>query len=305
MSKRWLFVLGMLASLAVAFVIVIRNVGVPVPLPEHHGLDGVEVLDGLQFDVMLPVNAFQQMTAAPDPDFAVDPDGGIWMISNGEVWRARESGESQIAWEQLDPDWKGLHSLALTHEGALIAARGLLLTQYSEYTEGQKPLAKLLGLDGLLLPNKQMKLASSNLPGTIYAFGTGEEINNRVYGFYDAGETAIICEVPDPVQAVADGKEGLYVATAREIYRFDIDGEHKAVIFRQPADAPPIRAIAISPDEKTLVWSTDKDINVIEGRASMPLVVGFGGVVRILKDSLYAYSDARHSLIRIRLPEPH
>lgn len=303
-KKYWCWITTIGTAL-LAGAVVIGLIGVSEPLPDEHGLDGVFLLSGTELDVVLPVNAVRQLPVAPNPEFAVDQDHGIWMISNGELLRAREEGNESIHWERLDPDWKGFHAFALTLDGALLAARGYFLTQYSDYTAGEKALAKALALDGLLLPHNQMRLASSNLPGTIYAFGSGDGIDaQRVYAFYDAGETAILCEVPNRVQAISDGRTGLYVATAHEIYRFDINGEHRALLMSLPADAPPIRSLAVTEDERTLVWATDNEISVMEGRASLPLVVGFGGVVRIKGQALYAYSPARQSLIRIQLPDP-
>ena len=129
------------------------------------------------------------------------------------------------------------------------------------------------------LPAAGMRLAPSQLSGTVYLFGGTEATERRVY---------LVQE---------DGSLTVYVATAREILRLR-DGAVQLVI-RLPDDDGPIVSLAALPDDETLVYSTADAVYAVHGLTALAIVTNAGGTLRSKGDALYLLDTRRPMLAKL------
>lgn len=151
--------------------------------------------------------------------------------------------------------------------------------------------------EGLPLPYNAARLTASASPGAVYLFGelAGEW---RLYRFREKGDYEIVLASVEEIVGVADGSDGIWVATPRRILRLDRSGLHNIFVAPANPEFGTIAGIALT-DEGDPVFSTDRAVWIANGRGEADTLINdAGGTLRARGGKFYLLDRRRKLLLR-------
>jgi len=189
-------------------------------------------------------------------------------------------------------------SFAVDHDGTLLTIAGGYFGMLGE--DGKT-------VDAVPLPKGDMHLAHSEAQGVIYLYG-GENSDYRLYSFSENGSFRILLQTEEPITAVADNMNSIYVVTSDKILR--IRENHITPVLRiDESDlGGPILSVAPSSADDVVFFSTSRQVFALYGGAAVSIINNSGGALRLREEwlyvldpersMLYAVSPATHELFR-------
>src|SRR5262249_27601586 len=119
-----------------------------------------------------------------------------------------------------------------------------------------------------------------------------------VYSFGEGGTVRILLQLDEPIVAVADNHQEVYVATATRIFR--VRDNQLSLLLRLSQDEGAIRSVAAAVDDDLLFFSTDSTVYSFRAGASLSIVNNSGGALRLRGDTLYVLDGARGMVFALR-----
>ena len=193
---RWMII----ALVALVVLAVARGCVVYGRATERERATELRALRGIDVDkILMPEHA----AGLPSPlggEFAVTDAGNILLRGGDDLIEVERDGPV-LTYEKLNTSGPAPSSFALD-ESSILTVSELYLGQL----EGGG------ATNAVPLPAAGMRLAPSQLSGTVYLFGGTEATERRVYLVQEDGSLTILAELPSPVVAVADNRSSVYVA---------------------------------------------------------------------------------------------
>jgi len=280
--RRMLMIVGAILLIAVLWVWRLAS-------NRNDGATVVEPVAGVTIQYLLTPDRCGALGDSFSPEFDVMPDSGV-VVANASGLLLLHVGPDGTEADRLAataPD-----SFALDGRGAVLSIIG---PYFGQLEDNEYSRAVPLPYDG-------MRLAGSSIPGAAYLFGGharygNMEPPNRVYGFYSDGTLQIEAEIPDPVVAVADNSQAIYLATAHEILRVSEKDIH--LVMRLPEQLGEITSIATQSDDKALYFATGKETFVVSGMSAVSVLRNLGGIIRMRNGNLYVWSPTRKIMVGV------
>jgi len=247
----------------------------------------LEFFRNIKVDYVITPKLAQRLPKPLSADFAVEMTGNVVIGAGGELFEA-ETGASGLTVDRLAkvaPD-----SFAFDRWTTLLGITG----RYFGQLEDDGAFSRAIPL-----PVEGMRLSSSANGGGVYLFGGNEYTNRRVYAISEEGQIAVIAEMPTEILAVTDSKDGIFVATGRDILRITQTRGAERVI-RLPEDVGACVSIAVSPNGRTLFFSTVDRVYAMRGTTAFAIVRNLGGSSLCFQGrALYIWNPTRAILIRV------
>jgi hypothetical protein len=141
-------------------------------------------------------------------------------------------------------------------------------------------------VDAVPLPLDNMRLAHSALDGVIYLYG-GAESDYRLYSFAENGAFRILLQLEEPITAVTDNQQSVYVATGARIFRLRDGKVSQLLNTGGPNSAGPISSVAVTPGDDVVFFSAGARVYAMRGAGALSIVNNSGGALRLRGETLY------------------
>jgi hypothetical protein len=250
----------------------------------------VRTLAGTDVTHLVTPRHLEDLELAPAPgQFDVTSAGNVLMLSGGQIYEIESTPRAVVADAVSDAMGK-IDSFALDRGDVMLTIAGRYFGQIE--TDG-------LPSQAFPLPSPDMQIAASVARGNVYLFGGRGSSAQRLYALGSSGRIEILAELPDPIVAVADSRDAVYVATADAIYRLTSETAAARVQVDTAELGGPLVSVAATADDKTLFFATASQIFATRGDAAVTLVSNAGGVIRWRDDRLFVWDGQRQLVLAL------
>lgn len=235
----------------------------------------------------------EDLELAPAPgQFDVTSTGNALLLSEGRIYEIESTPQSVVA-DVLSAATGKIASFALDRSDTVLTITGRYFGQIE---------ADGLPSQAFPLPSPDMQVAASIARGNVYLFGGRGPSARRLYALGSSGGIEILAELPDPIVAVADTRDAVYVATADAIYRLTSRTAAVRVQTDTTGLGGPLVSIAVTADDKTLFFATASQVFAMRGDAAVTLVSDAGGAIRWRDDRLFVWDGQRQLVLALAFP---
>lgn len=153
-------------------------------------------------------------------------------------------------------------------------------------------------VDAVPLPKGEMHLAHSEAQGVIYLYG-GENSDYRLYSFSENGSFRILLQTENPITAVADNTNSIYVVTGDKILRIH-DNQITPMLRINESDlGGPILSVVPASADDVVFFSTSRQVFALYGGAAVSIINNSGGALRLRQECLYVLDPERSMLYAV------
>lgn len=250
----------------------------------------VRTLAGINVTHLVMPGHLEDLALAPAPgQFDVTSTGNVLLLSEGRIYEIESTPQSVVA-DFLSGATGKIASFALDRSDTVLTITGRYFGQIE---------ADGLPSQAFPLPSTDMQVVASVARGNVYLFGGRGSSAQRLYVLGSSGRIEILAELPDPIVAVADSAEAVYVATREAIYRLTSKTAAVRVQIDTAELGGPLVSIAATADDKNLFFATAGQVFTMRGDAAVTIVSNAGGAIRWRDDRLFVWDGQRQLVLAL------